>query len=340
MMVKVFEEVLASDREKYLFQLIDQLTAICAERDKLQTELESQEASAESQTSRISQQNDELRNEVEILEKELKQLQWKRSLNQKSYHQRLQFKQEQTKLMKALIITAQKTGHELSQSVRDLKSTALALKSGQIRLLQQSKRVIHKEISQFIHNSVSGINKQENRLLDEAASTLSEVRKEEQKLAEEATRMLETIREFCGRDLDVGVDEFMSRQSEIRDFIKLGIERRQHKAVERVKEEIARQLPGIRFGDESLSVAVDRHINERIKAKELECRDILKKGEARERKLKEQLDKAMRKIQRLQSSGDDYRYLDDFERSRKMWEERQAKLDATMKALNLGSPRH
>jgi hypothetical protein len=99
-------------------------------------------------------------------------------------------------------------------------------------------------------------------------------------------------------------------------------------------------LPGIRIGNENISVAVDRYINERIRAKELECQQILRKGEARERKLKEQLDRALLKIQKLQNSGEDYGYLDDFEKSRRLWEERQAKLDATMRALNLGSPPH
>jgi hypothetical protein len=54
-------------------------------------------------------------------------------------------------------------------------------------------------------------------------------------LERETGRILESIKGLCGQDLDITVDEFADRQSEIRDFIKLGIERKRQNVVEQLK---------------------------------------------------------------------------------------------------------
>jgi hypothetical protein len=172
--------------------------------------------------------------------------------------------------------------------------------------------------------------------VSQVSGELGRLQDEQSALENEARVLIDIAAEVTGdsRLRAISAEDFPERIGEIQNAIEEAIETRREAAVDRLKQEVGRQFPGIEFSGTSVAASVKDHIRERIMAKERECQEILRKGELRERRLREKLDEALQKVQRLQNeAGEDFQFLDDFERSKREWEDQRRKLDARMSAL-------
>jgi chromosome segregation ATPase len=337
-MAVTFREALESRRERYIYELIAKLQSIQHERDELEESVHS-ESSAVVEVGASATQNDVHRSELESLENELRVQERRIARRESVCQERLRERTHELASLSGLVVTVQSSTRQLSREIGDLRASVATVRGGQLGLLRQSRIAVTNRARDVIEAAVRRCEEDRARRISRSAAELVQLQNEQSTLENHARTLIDVAAEITGdaRLRSIGVEEFPDRVPQIQNAIEEAVEGRRDAAVARLKEEISRQFPGIEFGGESVAAAVRNHIRERIRAKEHECREILRKGEMRERRLREKLEEALRRVHKLQGhSGEDFRFLEEFERSKRDWEEQRRKLDAKMSALVSG----
>jgi chromosome segregation ATPase len=339
MMARTFRETLESRREQYVYELIDKLTSIQKERDELELQFTQGETEAQISFGEFSTRNNNLRSEIDSLESELRTLERRIARKESACQERVREKEQELVSIIALAEEIQRSEQQLSHQLGDLRAAANKMKRGQTNLLRQARTVVTKRISECIETEVKRCQMEHSKRISQASAELSQANGEQRDLENQARAFVNVAAEVTGdsRLRLISVEEFPERVAQIRNAIEEAVESRREAAVRRLREDIARQFPGIDFGGVSAATAVKEYIRERIRAKEKECQEVLRKGELREQRLREKLDQALRRVQKLQGQAtEDFRFLDEFERSKREWENQRRKLDAKMSALTSG----
>jgi hypothetical protein len=332
-MVDVFYESIDTEREKVLQQTIDQLIKVQLERDSLENEYARLEATHNEESLITAHQNADLKAQVESLESELKALEWQRVRRENSYQETLASKKRELAKLSRFVGTFQDAQRALCRQVTSLKSDAVKMKRSQLSYLRRSRGLIANRVNELIQQDAANQERDQARKVSRVSTRLGEVEEEQKSLKRQCRTVLKSLADADGQHsklTSISVDELPKRLADIREYVAESIEERKEVALRRFKQQVIEEFPGIQIGEGNVAAAVSNHIRDRLRAKEIECERILKKGEARERKLQEQLDRALQKIKKLQDPGGDYRYLDEFERSKSAWEEQQRRTDARM----------
>jgi hypothetical protein len=336
MMVATFYEAVEAPREQYVHQLIDRLSAIQAERDNTESQSVELEATCQMDFGRASRQNDDIRSEIDSLETELRALERRHARKEKVCQDRLAVKTSELEELSQFLSLAQESQQQLQRHVSEVRSSVNKMKRGQLHLLRQARTILSNQIDEALDH-VSARQKQvQSRKIGKISAALSEIQAEQLRLEDESKSLLDCIADTVGnsRLRLITAEQIPQKLGDIRAAIAAAIEARREKAADQLKQDVAKQFPGIDFGEMTVCEAIRKYTLERIRAKKLECQQILRKEELREKKLKEKLDEALRKIRKLQKgSQQSFQSLDELERSKREWEEQQRKLDAKMSAL-------
>ena len=335
MLLDAFIESVDNEREQYLRQLTDRLYRVNKERKSFEVEVEATVAAPDSEIATFGRQNDELKGQIVAFEEELKSLEWKYNRKQKFYKEKLKKKAAQIQNINELIERMSAAKHALSEQLGGLKASVVRMQRGQIRLAAQAKTMIAAHVEEAIEEQMVNCESQNAKQVAKVEDAVDEQEEKLKEAEHEAQVILDALEEMGVKVCSV--EELPRKLNTIKANVQDVIEVKQKEAVENLRKEIAAQLPGIDVSSGNVVDAVGRHLAAKIKEKEKECNEVLRKGEARERKLRQQLDGAIAKIQKLQSSrNDDLAYLDEFEKSKRQYEEQQRRLDEQMSALGMG----
>jgi hypothetical protein len=336
MMAATFYEAVETPREQYVHQLIDRLSAIQGERDDMEGQFVRLQATWQMDLGRASRKNDELRSEIDSLEAEFRALEQRQTRKEKQCQEQLDAATSELEGLSQFLALVHQSSQQLRRQVTEVRGSVNKMKRSQLHLLQQARTILSNQVDESL-DRVSVQHRQEQLpKVRRISETLAEIQAEQLQLEEESKSLLDCIADITDNSkLRVTAhEEIPQKMAEIRPTIEKAIEVHREKATESIKQDVAQQFPGIDFGERAVSEAIKNYTLERIHAKELECEQILRKGEIREKKLREKLDGALRKIQTLQNtSQEDFQYLDEFEKSKREWEQQQRRLDAKMSVL-------
>lgn len=339
-MVDVFQTTITSDREKYIDELIAKLAKIKNEKIDIETQFSQVRLQNTKETDLLSQENEQLKSQAETLESKMKNVEWKQQRKEKSYRNQLKEKETQVLQFKTLIDTVQDAEQILFQKLKEIRSSFSKLQRNQIRLLNQAKSLCTTQITETIDHATS---QQESVYLKHESSIAKSIdneKKQEEKNFNQAQQMLDIINGFVTDESSVNrttvtANDFATRASEVRDFIDEIIESKKKISIENLKKQIIESLPGINIGEnQNINDAIEMHLKARIKAKEIECQKILAESAQKEALLKQKLNEALDKIQKLQYSESDFNYMEEFDRQKAEWESNHKKLDEAMSIIN------
>ncbi|KAK8891821.1 hypothetical protein M9Y10_029043 [Tritrichomonas musculus] len=339
-MVDVFQTTITSDREKYIDELISKLAKIKNEKGNIEVELSQIQLQNSKETDLLSQENEQLKAQVEALESKRKNVEWKQQRKEKTYRNQLKEKETQVMQFKQLIDTVQDAEQTLFQKIKEIRSSFAKLQRNQIRLLNQAKTMCTTQIIETIELAVSQQQSIYSKKEGEITQYIDHEKRQQEQLTNQSQQMLDILNGFIGDDPSVkpiafSIDDFCNRSSEVREFINDIIEAKKKSAVQSLKRQVIESLPGINIGEnQNITEAIDMHLKARIKAKEIECQKILKESEQREALLKQKLKEAIEKIQKLQDSESDFRYMEEFDKQKTEWENNYKKLDETMSIIS------
>jgi recombination DNA repair RAD52 pathway protein len=276
---------------------------------------------------------------VESLEGELRSCERRSARKESALEERLRAKSQALASATQLVQKVRHSQQQLARQLSDLRASASKMRRAQLHVLRQARAVVGARVGQSIEAAVRRCQQDNARRVAQAAAEMAQLQDEQAGLEAQARALVDVAAEMTsdGRLRSISADDFPERVAEIQNAIEEVVEARREQAVTRLREDIARQFPGIEFRGANVAAAVKSHIRERIRAKEHECQEILRKGELREKRLREKLDDALARVQKLQGkSGQDFQFLDEFERSKREWEDQRRKLDAKMSALVSG----
>ncbi|OHT11761.1 hypothetical protein TRFO_18748 [Tritrichomonas foetus] len=336
-MVNVFQTTLTSEREKYIDELIAKLSKIKSEKNSIENEFTQIQSSNNKDTDVIIQENEQLKVQIESLEAKLKSTEWKQNNKEKNYKRQLKEKDGQASQVKTLIDSTQNAQHVLSQQLREIRSSFSRLQRNQVRLIGQAKTMCTSQINESVELNASALKNNHTKQVSHIVDTINKEKKMQHSIEIGCQQLIESLNCYASgsiQHLDFSSDEFSSHVGEIRDFIDDIIETRKKAAIDDLKRQVAESIPGIEIGNQNVTDAIDRHLKARIKAKEAECQRLLQESEQREALLRQKLKEALERIQKLQSSESDYKYIDEFEKQKMEWENTRKKLDQTMIVVN------
>lgn len=338
-MVDVFQTTITSDREKYIDELIAKLAKIKNEKVNIEAQFSQIRLQNTKETDLLTQENEQLKVQVETLESKKKNVEWKLQRKEKTYKNQLKEKETQVLQFKQLIDTVQDAEQILFKKIKDIRSAFTKLQRNQIRLLNQAKTLCTTQITETIDHTTS---QQESTYLKKESAleqNIDHEKKQEEKIYNQTQEMLDIINGFVTDDSSVNrttvtVNDFTTRASEVRDFIDEIIESKKKTSIENLKKQVIESIPGITIGEnQNITDAIDMHLKARIKAKEIECQKMLKESAQREALLKQKLNEALQKIQNLQYSESDFNYIEEFDKKRAEWENSHRKLDEAMSII-------
>lgn len=335
MLLDAFFESINNEREQYLKQLTERLYRVNKERKSFEVETQATKAAPDSELAELSKENDELKAQIVAFEEELKSLEWKYNRKQSFYQEKLKQKAEQVQQIHALLEHLAGSHQVLARQLEGLKSSAVRLHRGQVRLAMQAKAMILSQIEEMIEEKTIEYESEYSGKLAKVEDAIEEQHEQLRQAEREAKTILDALEEIGVKTCPV--DELPKKLSTLKENVRETLDHKREAAIENLRKEVQTQLPGIDIAQGNIADAVTKHLTAKIKEKEKECNDLLRKGEARERKLRQQLDEAISKIQKLQNSrNEDLAYIDEFERSKRLYEEQQRKLDEQMSALGMG----
>ena len=338
MCVAVFNECVANDRERYLQQISQKLEAVTKEKSALEKEIESVTMAPVTANAQLTEKNEQLRKEIGEMEDELRLIQSRLQRKDKAFEDRIRQKNAQVGQMNVVIEEMMNAQQTLARKLAELKASAMRMQRGQLRLARRAKTMIETQIEETIESGASNFEVAGSNKLTKIAETLADEKDELRTAQRQAHAVLEVLEEMGVKVC--AVDDLPKYLNNLKKSISDVVENRRTQAVNKLRSEVEQQLPGIKLGKGNLADAVERHLAMKIKEKESECDEVIRKGEEREKKLRQQLNEAIAKIEKLQATrGDDMSYLEELEQSKHEYEEQQRKLDAQMNALSLGKMR-
>lgn len=337
--VQILKQSVRSDREKYLYQLIEKLGRINAEHQEIEDKYEKAKIQGDSTTKSCKRKNEELKNTLESLESQLKSLEFRSARKEKAYKEKIEEKNQMASKMNSIVNSIQTSTNDLYKQLSSLRNSALKMKTGPSRLIARAKTYCLSQVEEAIEKTESDLQDRKTNQLAKITTTIAMESSEQKSLERKCQSMLDAVWAIKP-DADhpnVSPHDFPKRFNEVRDFIDSSLESRKEHAVEDLKQELQQVIPGIRFDSVDVHAAILKRMKEEIKIKENQCQSILNKGEAREKRLRQKLDEALNKIQRLQSvNTNEVVDLEEFERSKNSWEEQKKRLDQTMQSLSFG----
>lgn len=338
MVMSVFNECLQHERELYLEQITQRLVAVTKERKALEKAIESIQTAPQATNEQFFEKNEKLRAEISQMEEELKMIQMRQTRKDKAFRDKIRQKNAQVNQTNLVIEEMLNFQQALAQQLAELKAATVRMQRGQIRLGQRARVMVETHIQETMEDCASNFEILRSQRFTKIADTLSDEKDELNDVRRQGQAVLDVLEELGVKVC--AIDDLPRNLDRIKDSITSAVERRRDNVVDGMRDDILRAFPGIKIGKGNIADVIESYVADQIKLKEKECEEVLRKGEQREKKLRQQLNEAIGQIERLQGvRGDDMAYLADLEMSRHEYEEQQRKLDEQMSALHLGKLR-
>ena len=226
----------------------------------------------------------------------------------------------------------------------ELKSSMIKLKIGEQRIINQNKEIINDKIEEIKINN----NEKKKKVFENKVTQINKIlekEKEENKNLENLCKIsLKSIYSIAPEGIDIPSISLMdipNNLDKLQNFVNESIKIRKKNAIEEMRKDISNKIPGIDIEKGNIAEIVTKHIEERLKLKEIELEKKIKRKEYIEKKLEENLEKALNDIKQLEKTGNDtLNYMEYFEKhnkideiERKKFEEKMMVLGATNKNL-------
>ena len=338
---ETFEANMRSERENYLRELILRLSNTYQECIDIRDKYEETKKGVGMTAIDISKENEKLTEEIKALEERYNALKTEKQAKEKAYKESLSGKKQTLKNINMSIEEMQAAQQSLAKQVEGLKSSMLKIRGGQKRMIKQVKSMILSEIEKVIDNNQQREKEMHDQKIQRLDAAISAEKAEQKRLQRQCQMALDAIYSISPQELSatrITVDELPSRIEDVKDVISKSIEYKKSSAIKKMRQDIAQAIPGIDVSSGNIIDAINRNLEEKLRQKEEECKRIIRKGEERERLLKEKLEEALSQIKELQDGpGAHLDILDDVEKQKSIWEANRDKLDAKMSALSLGT---
>ncbi|OHT08154.1 hypothetical protein TRFO_23438 [Tritrichomonas foetus] len=341
-LVDVLKNALASEREAHLEELMLKLSRMNTEKENLDRELIQIKGSTERETLRYTHENEELQKQFAAIEEELKTIEWRQSTKEAAYKADLKQKQTQLQSLKKVIDTSHQIQQNLSQEASNLRNSVLKMQRNQVRLIRRAKELCKEKLNESIEFETQQQNFQEAQQIRALQNTLLKEKAEYRKNQRVCQTLLNAIWAISNEPHpDITPETFTQKIPELKQFIQNALDFHRENAIAELKAEVRKQIPDIQLGNENVVESVQRYISNRIQEKDIEYQRILKRGEEREKRLKQKLQEALTKIEKYQesdeSSSNDEEIISDFEKMKDEWDMQKRQLDEKMKMLRVGT---
>lgn len=335
-LVAILRKSLQSEREQYLLSLLYKCDDLHRTQDNIELEFAREQSQHIRRMRKLATEREELKQRREYLlgDSESRDINYARKENRAQVN--LTQKERAFANIYKAIDLAEATYEQLHSDVADLKSVALKAQRIQKKLIREAKSLCTDELQRVVDEMNANRQGIYDRRLSELRTELASERNEQKRLASACEAVIRAVRAMpSARKFEMEVSEFPHRVDEIIAIVDQAVADEERRANVEVKKELVREIPGMRFGrNEAVGDAVERYIEEKVAEKQSECEEVLRKGAERERKLREKLDEALTKIQRLQGSRDaDVIEASEIDRKQNSWLEQKRRLDETMAAI-------
>ncbi|KAK8889846.1 hypothetical protein M9Y10_034600 [Tritrichomonas musculus] len=342
-LVEVLKNSLSSEREGHLEELMLQLSKLSAERENLERELAQIKGSTERETIRYTQENEQLQQQFAQIEDELKTIEWRQTTKEAAYKADLKQKQKQLRSLKNVINSSHQIQQSLSEEVTSLKKTVLKVHKNQVKLIRRAKELCTEKLKETIELETQKQNMNEAQEIKMLQNTLLKEKTEYRKNQRLCQSLLNSIWAISKEPpLDITPETFTQNLSELKSYIQRALTYHKEIAIAELKEEVTKQIPDIDIDTDHVIESVQAYIAKKVQEKDLEYQRILKRGEEREKRLKQKLHDAIIKIEQNQvnfdeSDDNDEAIISDFEKTREEWDLQKKQLDEKMKMLKMSS---
>ena len=340
-LVDVLRAALASEREQHLDQLMLKLAGLQSEKERLETELKVVKGGADRETDRYLQENSQLKERYSQLEDELKTIEHQHSVKEKMYREELSKKKEELGKLRKIIEVAQNTQQELTNEAAELKQVASKMQRNQVRLLRRAKELCLEHLTQALSKENAKETEEQASQLANLAAVLKHEKLEQAKNERRCQQLLEAIWSMRSdvEHPDITPADFTKRLPELKAFVESALDYHRTMAIESLKEEVRKVIPDIEFGSgETVIESVQKYIDGKVNEKEREYQRVLKRGEEREKKLRQKVHESLGKVQQMElKDASEDEILADLDKMKSEWELRKRQLDEKMKAIKAGS---
>ena len=335
-LVSVLRHSLKSQREQYLLALLCEIDDLHSDADHLERELGREQHRHLRQMRKLATERDELKQRRDYLSDTAESREVDHARKEKQAQVRLKKKENAFTNIYSAVELAEATYERLRSDVGDLRAAVTKMQRVQRRLINQAKEVCTDELYRAVDEMNANRQGFEDRRLAQLRSALAAEKNEQKRLEEACAAVLEGIAGVTSKKLQVSAKEFPHRVDDVVAFVDKVIAEEERKANAELKKQIGREIRDMRFGGrgESAADAVERYIEEKVAEKQSQCEEILRKGAERERKLRQKLDEALTKIQKLQGTvTSDAIEASEIDRKQNSWLEQKRRLDETMAAI-------
>lgn len=342
-LVEVLKNSLSSEREDHLEDLMRQLFKLNSDKENLERELAQVKGSTERETIRYTQENEQLQHQFAQIEDELKTIEWRQTTKEAAYKADLKQKQKQLQSLKNVINSSHQIQLGLSEGVSNLKKSIIKAHKNQVKLIRRAKELCTEKLKETLElesqrqnmNEAQEIKVLQNVLLKEKADY-----RKNQRLCQSLLNAVWAISKEP--PLDITPETFTQKLPELKAYIQRALQYHKRVAIAELKEEVTKQIPDIEFDSDNIIESVQSYIAKKVQEKDLEYQRIIKRGEEREKRLKQKLQEALIKIEQQQDGTDDSddndeAIISDFEKTQEEWDLQRKQLDEKMKLLKLSS---
>lgn len=336
-LVDVLKSALSSEREQHLEQLMLKLAQLQSEKSRLEVQLKMVKGGADRETERYLQENSQLKERYSQLEDELKTIEHQHSVKEQMYREELKKKRDELGKLRKIIEVAQNTQQELTQEAKQLKQVAEKMQRNQIRLLRRAKELCLEHLTQTLSEENEKETQEQATQLSNLASVLKHEKLQQAKNERRCQQLLDAIWAMRSDTdhPDITPADFTKRLPELKVFVENALDYHRKLAVDSLKAEVKKAIPDIEFGEgETVIESVQRYIDRKVREKEGEYERVLKRGEAREKRLRDKVQASLGKVQDMEpKAGSDDDILADLDNMKREWELRKRQLDEKMKAI-------
>ena len=305
-LVEVLKNSLSSEREDHLEQLMLQLSKLNAEKENLERELAQVKGSTERETIRYTQENEQLQQQFAQIEDELKTIEWRQTTKEAAYKADLKQKQKQLRSLKNVINSSHQIQQNLSDEVANLKKAVIKTHKNQVKLIRRAKELCTEKLKETLELESQRQNMNEAQEIKELQNTLLKEKAEYRKNQRLCQSLLNAVWAISKEPpLDITPETFTQKLPELKTYIQRALNYHKKIAIAELKEEVTKQIPDIDFDTDNVIESVQSYIAKKVQEKDLEYQRIIKRGEEREKRLKQKLQDALTRIEQQQDNYED-----------------------------------
>ncbi|OHT15734.1 hypothetical protein TRFO_13906 [Tritrichomonas foetus] len=338
-LIQVLRKSLASEREEYLQRMLQKLFKLTADHNDLKEEYENVCRNSRRESHKIRAENEDMERQYAILQSQLQAYENKKSKREMNCHVALQRKQEAIDNLHGILDTAESTQYALKKQLTSIQIAISRLQRGQIKMIQEAKAMCIEQMQESLQEMRAVKQSQLNSHAAKLKKSIQKAINENKQLSKTCDSMLQAVWQLTPEGEShpqITSKDFRHRVSEVCAFIDRTVEIQRTKQEKSLKSDVKKLIPDIKFNEfQSISESVNSYIKQQMVSKEQDYREILRKGAEEEKKLREKLEKAKIKIQKLQnaSQSEGFSFVDQFNNENNDWDQQKMILDKTLNEL-------